>query len=156
MKQKNKPVETTVYSVGMDFGGDEPAVSVIQTGESIDEKDIRKEISMNMSTMEFVVIMAEGNPGALQAMMQLEKNDPVGLLLAMHLDDMNIRGTQIWICYKDFCGQDLHKFIACIKNRDIEMIRFVNDYGRRTKNHRHQAVQYDAQKPGMREHLFLL
>jgi hypothetical protein len=59
--------------------------------------------------MDTLILMAEGNPGALNVLIELEKSD--NLVWAMHLDDMNIRGTQIWLGYKDYCKQDLNKFV---------------------------------------------
>ena len=42
-----------------------------------------------------------------------------GIFDILSLDDMNMRGSQIWVAYKDHCGQDIEKFIACIKEREL-------------------------------------
>lgn len=78
--------------------------------------------------MDTLLAMAEGNPGAgtvLGEMMNGE--DPAGLTLVLHLDDMNIRGTQIWIGYKNHCGSDLKVFLQAIKDRDPAMVATINE-----------------------------
>jgi hypothetical protein len=73
-----------------------------------------------------VTTMCEGNPGALTVIIELMKKED-GVLLLCHLDDMNIRGSQIWIGFKYYCGQDLTRFIECIKTRDPGMIDKINE-----------------------------
>ena len=101
----------------------------------------RKEMSLDMSLMDVTVLMAEGNPGALNVLTQLIKVD--GAIWMMHLDDMNIRGTQIWIGYKDHCKQDLDQFIACIKARDPGMVKCINEEGM-LGNHNFKAITQGA------------
>ena len=72
--------------------------------------------------------MAEDNHGALTAIMALMQEDALtSSMLLLGLDDMNIRGSQIWIAYKDLYREDAKKFAEAIKNRDIEMIDFINE-----------------------------
>lgn len=87
----------------------------------------RKEITLNTSTMDVVVMMAEGNPGALNVIIELLKRGPDGIVYLLHLDDMNIRGSQIWIGFKYYCGQSVNKLIECIVNRDQGMIDKINE-----------------------------
>ena len=87
----------------------------------------RKDITLDTSVMDLIAIMAEGNIGALTAMMGLLKKDPTGVLLLLHLDDMNIRGSQVWIGYKYYCGQDMDRFIECIMSRNEGMIAKINE-----------------------------
>lgn len=101
---------------------------------------MREEIGFNKSTMDCLVAMAEGNPGAITVLSEILQKDPHGLITVLHLDDMNIRGPQIWVGYKDFCGQDIHKFIECVKNRDGEMIDAINNEMRMDKNWNEWAV----------------
>ena len=44
----------------------------------------------------------------------------------LNLDDMNIRGSQVWLGYKDHCGEDIEKFVQCAKNRDESMVEAIN------------------------------
>ena len=88
----------------------------------------REKISLGMSVFDVVTTMSEGNPGALTVMMRLmEKRGHMdGIFDILSLDDMNMRGSQIWVAYKDYCGQDIEKFIVCIKERDQAMVDAVN------------------------------
>ena len=56
---------------------------------------------------------------------------------------MNLRGSQIWVAYKDYCGESIELFMDCVKSRDAQMIEAVNitsaKYGTRDK-----AVRYGA------------
>ena len=105
-----------------------------------DEK--RKEIDVASSTMDMLILMAEGNPGAVTVLAQLLKEEN-GIVLVLGLDDMNIRGTQIWIGYKDYCGNDIKKFAEYILKRDKGMIEKINQEGLRG-NHNHKAVEGGA------------
>lgn len=87
----------------------------------------RKEITLNTSTMDVAVIMAEGNPGALNVIIELLKRGPDGIIYLLHLDDMNIRGSQIWIAFKYYCRHSVAELIECIVNRDEKMIDKVNE-----------------------------
>jgi len=86
----------------------------------------RKEVTLEMSVMDVMTVMCEGNPGALTVIIEMMKN-PDGLIYLLHLDDMNIRGSQIWIGFKYYCGQDLKRFIECIVARDQGMIDKINE-----------------------------
>ena len=84
---------------------------------------MREKILGSMSIIETLVLMSEGNPGAATVLGNLSQTDP---LLALGLDDMNIRGQQVWVGYKDHCEEDMDKFIEAIKARDSEMVDTIN------------------------------
>lgn len=72
--------------------------------------------------------MAEGNPGAATVLGEIMKARPdTWRVYVGHLDDMNIRGSQIWIAYKDYCGRDIEKFFLKIGTRDADMIAMINE-----------------------------
>lgn len=76
-----------------------------------------------------IITMSEGNPGAAVALAAIMKFEgEMGYMTILNLDDMNIRGAQIWICYKDFCKCEVDQFIKRIKARDPAMIYFVNQH----------------------------
>jgi len=102
----------------------------------------RTEISLSDNTRDVLVTLSEGNPGALRVLMQLLAREG-GSLDLLHLDDMNIRGTQVWVAFKDFAKEDLDTFVTAIRKRDPEMIRVVNDEGLRG-NHEWRAVPGQA------------
>jgi len=110
----------------------------------------RKEIDIGSTVMDMMMVMSENNPGAITVLSEMLKVDEaLGFLLILWLDDMNIRGTQVWIGYKNYCGQDINKFIEATKNRDSEMIRVINEEGARG-NHKDKAVEGGASYPGRR------
>ena len=108
---------------------------------------MRKELSLG--TRESMIIeMSEGNPGALDVLARLFVK-PQDLVIILGLDDMNIRGTQIWVAYKDFAGRDLHVLYWSIIDRSPQMVDTVNREGARG-NHTALAVIHGASYPGGR------
>lgn len=103
---------------------------------------MREAINLSDSTKDVVMKMAEGNPGAISVLTQLlNSDDPAALMLLLDLDDMNIRGSQIWVGYKDHCGEDLEKFTQAIRDRDRAMVDAINAECWRIKDgYREQAV----------------
>ena len=85
----------------------------------------REKIGLQMPLMEVITIMSEGNPGALNVLCTLAKEDN-GVILILDLDDMGMRGSQIWIEWKDGCGQDLEKFKEFCRSRDETVVSVVN------------------------------
>lgn len=87
----------------------------------------RTKISFTDNLGGVIVTMAEGNPGALTVLMQLVKDDPMGFMDVLNLDDMDMRGPQIWIAYKDHCKGDIEAFRKAVRDRDPEMVKTVNE-----------------------------
>lgn len=87
---------------------------------------MRIRIEMTDTPADMLLKMCEGNIGALSVLTEIMINDVYGFLTALHLDDMNIRGPQIWIGYKDYAREDLGKFIEAVKSRDPEMVALIN------------------------------
>lgn len=89
--------------------------------------DTRTPITLTDSPKDIIVTMAEGNPGALTVIMALLEEDlAVGIIDLCHLDDMNMRGPQIWVGYKDHCGCKIEKFVEALRHRDKAMVETVN------------------------------
>jgi hypothetical protein len=86
---------------------------------------VREKIGLRDSVMELMFKMSEGNPGAMSVLMQILQNSE-DVLTILDLDDMNIRGSQIWVGFKDYCGEDIDKFIAAARKRDEKMIEVIN------------------------------
>ncbi len=88
---------------------------------------MREPIDLMASTGSALIQMSEGNPGAITVLMELiGRDDPSALMTILNLDDMNMRGSQIWVGYKDYCGEDIEKFAQCINDRDSDMVAVVN------------------------------
>ena len=70
---------------------------------------MKEKITPNMSMMDMLMVMSEGNPGALTVLMNM-LSDPTGLLKILSLDSLGIRGPKIWMLYKDCSGENMDKF----------------------------------------------
>lgn len=101
----------------------------------------RQEMDLGMTPLDAMMLMSEGNPGALTVMANILKQGGDSFTVFLDMDDMNIRGTQIWVGYKDHCGQDLEKFVKCCRDRDQAMVDTINREGRKG-NHPHLAVRH--------------
>ena len=115
---------------------------------------MRNEIDFfGLNSQEVLLAMAEGNPGAISAMGRcIDVEGYMGALMGviLHLDDMNIRGSQIWIAYKDYCARgddrivhsDEHVklFIECVKKRDPMLVLCGNQAGLKGWCEKHKAV----------------
>ena len=86
---------------------------------------MRGELSASLTVTDAIILMGEGIPGALNVLTEIA-GTPMGVITIMILDDMNIRGGQIWAGYNDFCGRDLDKFIGRVTGRDDKLIGFLN------------------------------
>jgi len=87
----------------------------------------RKPIDLMGSTQSALIEMSEGNPGAITVLMELiGRDDPLAFMTILDLDDMNMRGSQIWVGFKDYCGEDIEKFAQCVRNRNPDMVEVVN------------------------------
>ncbi len=70
--------------------------------------------------------MSNGNPGALNVLNRIiDKKEEQGFKLILKMDSLGLRGSSIWICYKDYCKKDIDKFISEIKSPDSGMMNFV-------------------------------
>lgn len=74
----------------------------------------KEKITPNMTIQEVLMVMSEGNVGAVNVLVNMLKNDPFGFLNILALDSMDIRGEQIWRLYKDCSGENIDKFIRTI------------------------------------------
>ena len=89
---------------------------------------MRDEIKADMETNEVLMIMSEGNPGALRVCMDLlAGKQPEGFMNLLNMDDMNIRGSHIWLAYKDVCGEDLDVFQEKLSTRDSGFVATLNN-----------------------------
>lgn len=94
-----------------------------------------QKIKLTDTMEEIITKLASGNPGALRVVMDILKNDEYGLFLLFGLDDMAIKGPAIWVGYKDYCKQDIQKFIDCIQTRDKGMVDCILKEGYHAQTH---------------------
>lgn len=91
----------------------------------------KERITLHMTTIDAIVALAEGNPGATVAMTELMKSaatiDPEHMLGALApllmLDSFGIYGSHIWMVYKDICNHDVTKTLAVIRALQLGIIR---------------------------------
>jgi hypothetical protein len=84
------------------------------------------QINVSDSLINIIHKLSEGNPGAIEVILQLieiDKKTAMPKFLILH--ELNLHGPAIWIGYKDYCGQDINKFIECIDKRDPEMMVMI-------------------------------
>ena len=87
---------------------------------------MRNKIKLYDTKPSILIKMAEGNPGGLNVLIDLSHTMDDFFTYILSLDDMNIRGSQIWVGYKDYCNQNIDDFKNAIKARDPEMVRVIN------------------------------
>ena len=68
-------------------------------------------ITLDMSAVDIIITMADGNPGAVTVMTELVKRHPFGILDILKLDIARVYGSDIWIIYKDVCAGDIEIFM---------------------------------------------
>lgn len=65
---------------------------------------------MNQQTMDLIIKISEGIPGALSILKKCSERDDLPQILA-YLEGTETFGSKIWILFKDECGQDFEKFV---------------------------------------------
>jgi len=84
----------------------------------------RKKISVGGTMQDAVVTMSEGNVGAISVIRQVLESSPMdGFMRLLDLDDMNIRGPQIWVGFKNRCDGKIDVFLDAVKNRDPGLVK---------------------------------
>lgn len=76
-----------------------------------------EKITPNMSIRDMILVMSEGNPGAMTVLVEMLR-DPRGIFRILLLDTYDIRGSKIWGLYKDCSGENMEKFY-----KTLEIIR---------------------------------
>jgi len=70
----------------------------------------KERISGHDSVIEVVYKMSDGNPGAISVLAQImsgEFHGVPGFILMLNLDSIGIYGANIWMLYKDCCGENI-------------------------------------------------
>ena len=93
-------------------------------------------IQLHMTGLEIVTCMAEGNPGALTALLEImgkgsSEIDPQGLMGGMGailmLDTLGIHGSRIWMLFSDVCGRNVVKMIAVLRAEQLGQLAGVTE-----------------------------
>ena len=95
---------------------------------------MRKErIELTDTTIDVMMKMAGGNPGALTVVTELLKRAPDidkdsamgGLGPILSLDTLGIYESRIWELYKDVCGQNITKMLAVLRGHQLGFLTQV-------------------------------
>lgn len=111
--------EKEMFSFGGGFGR-------FDTEFMPDDPTARPKLDLNDTMIETIMKMTDGNPGAIVGLTSMLKADKTGGMLLLGLDDMNIRGSQIWEAYKYLYHEDGEKFAKAVSKRDPKMVDFIN------------------------------
>lgn len=77
-----------------------------------------------MITMDRVEKLVDGNPGALRVVIQaMEENITLAISGLERLERGEIRGSEIWILFKDICKSDTTKFLSVVNARPMEDLK---------------------------------
>ena len=87
-------------------------------------------ITPEMNGIDILATVSEGNPGALTVLAEIVKAKTAAgerwLMTVLDADDMNLRGSLLWVAYKDVCDFDVAQLIARINARDEGLVTAVN------------------------------
>lgn len=94
--------------------------------------------------------MSEGNPGAMTVLMQIfEKTQEIdpentlgGLGVILCLDTMGLRGSRIWMLYKDVCGESMLELQILMRANQLGVISTDNILGLVRKSERTDCFQF--------------
>ena len=78
-------------------------------------------VTLQDGIVEAIVKLAEGNPGAARVLAELsQKEDGLGFIHCLKLDDYGIYGARIWMCYKDLCHEDIDNLYMLLRNNKLQ------------------------------------
>lgn len=86
----------------------------------------REPLNQSGDIRDAIITLSEGNPGAINVLMEVTRKTSLADHVLSNLDSMNIRGSQIWVAFKDHCKQDVLRFTECVLRRDGDMVATVN------------------------------
>lgn len=93
---------------------------------------MNERIKLTDSTMDVVVKMSDGNPGAMNVLMQMLQPNNIdpdnglgGLGAILMLDSLGIYGTDIYVLNSDICERNLAKMLATL--RAVQLGLFSGD-----------------------------
>jgi hypothetical protein len=89
-------------------------------------------LTLEMNAVEMIIVLSEGNPGAVTVMSRLFQEAPSidpqaalgGYGYLFDLDALSIYGPRIWMLYKDVCKEDLLSMVALLR---ANQLGFLNE-----------------------------
>ena len=86
----------------------------------------RVKLSATADWNEVLDTTSEVHYGSTDALLQIILRAPSPLDKIIDLDDMNMRGRQIWHAWHDDCGQDMNAFVQQVADGDPVLVDAVN------------------------------
>ncbi len=80
-------------------------------------------LTKSMDLVATINIMAEGHQPTKKLLTICANVEPI---LLLHLDDMNLRGLQVWAAYYGHCDGIFERFRVSVVGRDLAMVGYVN------------------------------
>lgn len=117
---------------------------------------------LNMSTVDVVIALCGGNPGAMSVCVRMLKEganiDPDsargGLGAVLSLDTENIWEERIWMLCNDVCGQDLVKTLALLRALQLGGLAGVTSASlNHAIDNRGEGIDVDAALAAVQERL---
>src|ERR1700729_2787466 len=71
-------------------------------------------LSLNDGTRAITLKLCDALPGPMDVVLRTLAS-PEGLVVVYGLDELGIYGSDIWVAYKDVCGQDLAKLAIAVR-----------------------------------------
>lgn len=78
-----------------------------------------------MPMMEAVVQLSDGNPGAITVLKQLLMLAQLTKPAFEGIFALEIRGSDLWVGYKDVAGGDINKFVELLERRSPTMMKQI-------------------------------
>ena len=75
---------------------------------------------MNKELLDKMISLSEGVPGAVTVLAQLYGEDMDGLVYIIDLEEQDIKGSNIWIAYKDVYDYDINKMKIGLRLGEIK------------------------------------
>ncbi|MCD8494107.1 MAG: hypothetical protein LRY39_01600 [Alphaproteobacteria bacterium] len=90
---------------------------------------LRQKLNRSASIDNIAFTIGDSHIGAINILKNIikTKGENIGLELMLSLDDMNIRGAQIWVGLMHHCEGKLDRFIEKIQARDPDMVNTINE-----------------------------
>ena len=73
-----------------------------------EKMNTRTRLNGTDSVMDVAMKMSDGNPGALNVIMQFLKN-PMDIVFLLACDSIGLYGSQLYMLWNDCCGRDMDK-----------------------------------------------
>ena len=121
----------------------------------------QERIKLGMSVSEIVMVMSEGNPGAIQACMEIlkkgEKVDPEafagGLSHLLLLDTLGIWGERLYKLWNDVCKRNVGWMIALLRAQQLGLAGINKETLNFAIDNRGAGVDLDAVVTAVKNHL---